>query len=160
VYEFDWVFNRQNVVWLVVVDVIDHRREGGRFTRACWSGNQHDSSGMHRHVLENRRRAQIIKRQNLGGDDSEHGGRAAILVVCVDAKAGELWNFEGKIGLKKFFIVLALLVIHDVVHHAIDVFMGQRRHVDTLDVAIDTNHRRHTARQVQVGGIVLYRERQ
>jgi hypothetical protein len=36
--------------------------------------------------------------------------------------------------------------------------MGERGHVDTLHVAIDTNHRRNASGQVQVRGVILHGE--
>ena len=160
VNELDRILDRQDVIGLVLVDVIDHGREGGTFTRAGRSRYQHDAPGVHRHVLEDRRCAEVVQRQDLGRNDTEDRGRATILVEGVDAEARKLRNLEGEVGLQEFLVVLALLVIHDVVHHAIDVFVGQRRHVDALDVTVNTNHRRHATGEVQVRRVVLYRERQ
>ena len=71
VHELDRILDRQDVVGLVVVDVVDHRRERRRFARACRAGDQHDAARVHRHVLENRRCAQIIERQDLGGNGTK-----------------------------------------------------------------------------------------
>ncbi len=160
VYEFDRIFDRQNMIRLILIDVVDHRGQRRRFTRPGRSGDEHDTARMHRNVLENRWRAQIVERQYFRRNRTKHSGRTAVLIEGVDAKTCQLRYLKREIGLQKLFVVLALLVIHDVVHHAIDVFVGQRRHIDTLDVAIDANHWRHSTRQVQVRGVVLYRERQ
>jgi hypothetical protein len=37
----------------------------------------------------------------------------------------------------------------------VHILVGQRRHVDALDVAVDADHRWHTCRQMQVGSLVL-----
>jgi hypothetical protein len=86
--------------------------------------------------------------------------RAAILIEGVDAKSCQFRDLEREIRLQEFFVVLALLVIHDVVHHAIDVFVSQRRHVDTLHVTIDTNHGRNATRKMQVRCVVFHRKGQ
>ena len=95
---------------------------------------------MHRYILENGGSVKIVECQDFGRDGSKNGRRTAILVKRIDAKAGQLRNFKGKVGLEELFVVLALLVIHDVVHHAIDILVSERRHVNSFDVAIDANH--------------------
>ena len=57
-------------------------------------------------------------------------------------------------------VVLALRVVHDVVHHAVHFLVLQRGDVDAAHVAVHADHRRQAGRQVQVGGLVLDRERQ
>ena len=86
---------------------------------------------------------------------AEHRGGAAVLIECVDAEARELRDLEREVGLQELFVVLALLVVHDVVNHTVHFLVLQRWHVDSLDVAVDADDRRHTRRQVQVRGVVL-----
>ena len=69
-----------------------------------------------------------------------------MLVECIDAESGQLRNFEGEVCFKELLVGLALLVIHDVVHHAVHFFVRQGRHIDPLDVPIDANHGRHACR--------------
>src|SRR6185437_6819693 len=56
------------------------------------------------------------QRENLGGDGAEHRAGAAVLVEGVDAEAREAGNLEREVALEEFLVVLALLVVHDVVH--------------------------------------------
>jgi hypothetical protein len=155
VHELDRVLDRDDVVGLVVVDVVDHRRERGRFAGAGRAGDQHQAARLHRQVLEDLRRVQVVERHDQRRDGTEHGGGAAALVEGVDAEARQLGNLEGKVGLVELFVRLALLVIHDVVHHAVYFLVRQRRHVDPLHVAVDTDHGRHARGQVQVRRVVL-----
>ncbi len=82
------------------------------------------------------------------------------LVEGVDAEAGDAGDFEGEVGLQEFFVILALLVVHDVVNEAVDFLVLQRRQVDAANVAVDADHGGQAGGKVQVGGTVLGRERE
>ena len=112
---------------------------------------------MHR-VFEGLGRVQFVQGQNSGRNVAKYRPGAAILIERVDTKAGQLGDFERKVGFVEFFERLALLVVHDVVHHAVHFFVHQRRHVDAFHVAVDADHRRNARRQMQVRRIVLHRK--
>ena len=73
----------------------------------------------------------------------------------IDAKPSQLGDLEGEVGFVEFFVSLPLLVIHDVVHHAVHFLVRQCRHVDALHVAVDTDHRRDACGKMQVGRVDL-----
>jgi hypothetical protein len=158
VHELDRVLDGDDVVGTVVVAVVDHAGEGSRLAGAGGAGDQHQSARQHAQVAEYLRRVQVIQRQDGGGDVAEHRPRAAVLIEGVDAKTRQLRNLEGEVGLEEFLVGLALLVVHDVVHHGVHFLVRQRRHVDALHVAVDPDHRGHPRGQVQVRGIVLHGE--
>src|SRR5436190_20531725 len=115
---------------------------------------------MHRDVLEDPGRAEIVEARGDGRGRREGRGRSAVLVERVDTEARELRNLEREVSLQELFVVLALLVVHDVVNHTVHFFVLQCRHVDALDVAVDTDDRRDARRQVQVRSVVLDGERE
>ena len=135
--------------------VVDHRGEGRRLAGAGRPGHQHHTARVVGNALENLRRFQIFQREDFRGDGTEHRTGAAGLVKSVDAEAGETGDFEGEVTLKEFFVVLALLVVHDVVDEIMNRGVVEGRHVDTPDVTIDPNHGRQAGRQMQVGSAVL-----
>src|SRR6185503_17788883 len=106
-------------------------------------------------IAEDFRALELVEREDLGGDGPQHRGRAAVLHEGVDAEAREVRDGEGKVALEVLFVELALPVVHDVVEHAVHVFVIHRRQVDALDVAMHADHRRQARGQVQVGGLVL-----
>jgi len=61
---------------------------------------------------------------------------------------------------QEFFVVLALGVVHDVVHHGVHGLVVQRLHVDAAHITVDTNHGRQVRRQVQVRRFILDAEGQ
>ena len=155
VHELDRILDGDDVIGAVVVAVIDHAGERRRLARAGRPGDQHESARQHAQVAEDLGRVQVIERENHRRDVAEHRARAAILVEGVDAKARQLRNLEGEIGLEELLVGLALLVVHDVVHHGVHFLVRQRRHIDALHVPVNADHRRHARGQMQVGRVVL-----
>jgi hypothetical protein len=83
-----------------------------------------------------------------------------VLVEGIDPETRQIGNFEGKVAFQRFFVNLALAVVHDVIDHAMDILVLHRRQVDAPDVAMHANHGRQTGRQVKVGCLVLDAESQ
>ena len=96
----------------------------------------------------------------LRGNGPEHGAGAAVLVEGVDAEARQAVDLEGEVDLQELFVVLALGVVHDVVHHGVHLLVVQRLDVDAPHVAVHPDHGRQAGRQVQVGCLVLDAEGQ
>ncbi|MNT44532.1 hypothetical protein D3C72_1810630 [compost metagenome] len=59
-----------------------------------------------------------------------------------------------------FLEVDPLGVVHDVVDQFVHLLVIQRRQIDPPHIAIDTDHRRQTGRQVQVGSALFGAEGQ
>ncbi len=153
--EFDRVFNGENVAVLGLVVMIDHRRQGGGLARTRRPGHQHQTARLERQIGEDFRCVQIVEGEHLARNGAEHRARAARLVEGIDAKTRQLRHLEGKIDLEKLFVVLALRIAHDVVHHGVHRLVVERLDVDAPHVAMHANHRRQTRREVQIGGVVL-----
>src|SRR5690606_26905706 len=109
---------------------------------------------------EDRRAAQVLEREHLGGNGAEHRAGAAVLVERVDSEARQAGDLEREVDLEELLVVAALLVRHDVVHERVHLLVVERRDVDPADVAVHPDHRRQPGRQVQVRGLVLDRKRQ
>ncbi len=67
-----------------------------------------------------------------------------ILVERIDSKARDARHFKGKVCLEKLFIVLTLLVVHDIVDEFVNLFVVHRWQVDTANIAVNTDHWRQT----------------
>ena len=154
-YEFDRVFNGQNVAEVVFVDVIDHRRKRGGLAGTGRAGHQHDAARRARDLGKNLRAVQLLQRQHLVRNGTEYGGGAAMLDEGIDAEACQVGHGEREVDVEVFLIHLALTVVHDVIHHGVYVLVLQRRQVDAAHVAMNANHRRQPGRQMQVGCLVF-----
>ena len=55
VHELDRILDREDVVGAVAVDLVDHRRERRRLTRAGRAGDEHEAARLHRELRERER---------------------------------------------------------------------------------------------------------
>ena len=160
VHELDRILDRDDVIGAIVVAVIHHAGKRRRFARSGRPGHEHETARQHAKIAEDLRRAQVIEAQNDRGNIAKYGAGAAVLVEGIHPEAGKLGYLKGKIGLEELFVCLPLLVVHDVVHHAVHFLMGKRRHVHAFHVAVHPDHRWHAGGEVQVRSVVLDSERQ
>ena len=84
----------------------------------------------------------------------------AILVEGVDTETGHAGYFKGEVGFQKLLEILALAIIHDVIHQVVHLGMLQGRDVDPADITVNPDHRGKPCRQMQVGGPLFCAERQ
>jgi PLP dependent protein len=132
----------------------------GALARAGGPGHQHQAARLERQVGKDLGRSELLQRQDLARDGAEHRAGAAVLVEGVDAEARQALDLEAEVALQRVLVVLALGVVHDVVHHGVHLLVVQRLDVDAPHVAVHADHRRQAGRQVQVGGLVLDRKGQ
>ena len=139
-HKLDWILNGQNVVVPVVIDVINHRREGCGLTRTRGSGDQHQPSGQQRYIAEYLPHTKGFHGQNLRRDGAEYRAGAPVLVEGVNSEAGDIGYFKRKIGLQEFLKIPALPIIHNVVNQRLHLGMVLSRDVDTSYVAVHPDH--------------------
>ena len=130
------------------VDVVDHGRQRGGFTRAGGAGNQHEAARVVGDFLEDARGFEVVERQHFAGNGTEHGGGAAVGVEGVDAEAGDVGQLEGEVGFQVLLVVFALQVVHHRRYHVADFFGVHFRQVDAADVAVNADHRRQAGGEV------------
>ena len=160
VNEFDGVLDGKDVVVLGVVQVIKHRRQGGRLARAGRPGDQHQPPRHIGDLAENLAHPQVFHGQHLGRNGPEHRAGTAILVERVDAKTRHARHFEREVGFQELLEILALLVVHDVVDQRMHLLVVHGRQVDSPHVAIDADHRRQAGGKVQIRRTLLGAEGQ
>ena len=142
VYEFNRILDGQDMAILVLVDMINHRRQGGGLARTGRTGDQDQAARHINEIPKHRRTSQIIQGLNDGRNGAEHARRPPVLIKGVDAEPGQLGNLEREVAFQKFIIVLALLIVHDVIDQTMHLLVFQRRHVDAAHVAVYPDHRR------------------
>ncbi len=148
VHELNRVFYRQYMLITVVVDKIEHRRHRGTFAGTGRPGHQNNSTWRFRDLLEHRPHTQIIHAQYFGGNGTEYRTGTAVLVEGVNAETRHTGNFKREVSFQEFFIILALFIVHDVIHQAVYLFMVHRWQIDTAHIAIHPNHRWQPSGQV------------
>ncbi len=158
--EFDRVFHGKNVVVLVAVDVVEHRRQGGRFAGTGWPGDQHQTTGHIGNLAEDLAHAEVFHAQHFRRNGPEHRAGTTVLVEGVNPETRDARHLEGEVGLEKFLEILALLVVHDVVDQRMHLLVVHGRQVDAPHVAIDADHRRQAGGKVQIRRTLLGTEGQ
>jgi hypothetical protein len=96
---------------------------------------------LERQVAKDLGRVELLQRQDLARNRPEHRARAAVLVECIDPKARQTVDLEREVDFQELFKVLALPVVHDVVHHRVHLLVVQRLHIDAAHVTVHTDHR-------------------
>ena len=144
-HKLDRVFHGQDVAEFGFVQVVHHGSQCGGFARARGAGYQHQPARLERQITKNLGCVELFQRQDLAWDGPEHGTRAAVVVERVHPEPGQTVNFKRKVYLQELFVVLALGVVHDVVHHGMHGLVVQRLDVDSPHVTVNTNHRRQVS---------------
>ena len=96
VNKLDWIFNSNNMIRFVVVDVINHGRQRCRLSGTGRTGHENDAARMHRNILEYGWRAEVIKAQEIL--ETQYGVGADVWSVTSyselyrDGHSCERWN--------------------------------------------------------------------
>ena len=108
--ELDRIFDGDDVPLPLAVDLVDHRGEGRRFSRAGGTGDENEAARLLGHLGDGTGESELIEgldRERNLPDDHRH---AAALLEAVAAKAGQVLNAEGEIelvlGLEPLLLVL------------------------------------------------------
>src|SRR5438477_530479 len=158
--EFDRVFDGDDVIFAVLISVIEHRRQSGRFAGPSRASDYHQAALEHGKFLEDRRQGRfhflkILEGKDLAWDLPEYGADAVLLVEEIGAKAGDVRNFVSKIDVASFFEKFDLIFGSDLVEHGFERVVLQGRKIDTLQFAPDAQDGRVARGQMQIGGILL-----
>ena len=150
VEELDWVLDRHDVFVSLAVDLVDHRRECGRFSRSSRSGNQNQTAWLAAQLLDDRRQTEFAEPEYLVGNLPKRGRDRAALMEDVRAEPGEAFEAEREVEFEVLFEPLFLLVGED----RVDEFLGfggvERRVVERRENAVDPDLGRGVRRQMEV----------
>ena len=113
--KFDGVFNGEDVLIAVLVDVIHHCSQRRGLARARRPRDQYQPPWQHGEIAKHLSQPQILQRQHPGGDGTKDPRSPPVLIKRIDPKAGDTRHFKREICLQKLFIIATLFVVHDVV---------------------------------------------
>ncbi len=88
--ELDRILDRDDVVVPRAVDVVDHRGQRGRLTRAGDAGDQDEAAALHRELLEHLGQPQLLELRLLRRDRPHDGPDRAERQEHVDAEPAEV----------------------------------------------------------------------
>jgi hypothetical protein len=150
--DLDRVLDRDDVLPTRAVDVVDDRRERGRFPGAGRAGDEDESAPLFGEPPHARREAQLVEGRHLVGNRAEGERRCAALPEPVDAKAREAFGRIGEVELPRHLELTEAAgdARCDGVEDGLEVARGERWRVEALDRAVAPDDRRLAELQVHV----------
>src|SRR5208337_3464268 len=103
VHELDRVFDGENVIVALAVDLVDHGGEGGRFARSGRSSYEYKTAWLIAKLADHGSQAELVEGFNLKGNETEDGRGSAALVENVGAEASQSLQAEGEVEFEAFF---------------------------------------------------------
>ena len=104
------IFDSDNVgIVTLLVDDINHRSEGRRFTRTRWTGNKNQSLGLPEHFSNRRRKTNLFHCQHLGGNLAQHDPKVAFLPKYAYTETGKFSECKTKVGASAFTDMLNMV---------------------------------------------------
>ncbi|MNV29859.1 hypothetical protein D3C71_1211050 [compost metagenome] len=158
--KLDRVFNGEDVVMAMVIEVVDHRRQRGGFAGTGRAGHQHQTAGSVGHFAKHFSHAQFVHTLHFRRNGAKHRTRATALIERIGPKTRHTGDFKGKIDFQMLLKVRPLGVIHDGIDQRPHLLVVQGRQVDAPHIAIHPNHRWQASRQMQIRCPLFGAERQ
>ncbi len=88
----DRVFHGHNMHRQLIVNRVDHTRDRGGFSAACWAGDKDQSTMLASKLADYRRKTKLFKTGDLIGDRAKGGSHAAALAIDIDSKSANLFD--------------------------------------------------------------------
>ncbi len=155
VEELDRVLDRDDVLGLLAVDLVDHRREGRRLARAGRPGDEDEAARPVAERFHDGRDPELLEAEDLVGDLPEDRRDGTALHEDVAAEPREALDPEGEVELEVLLETVLLNIGQDRVAELLGLRDSQRGVVQRLDVAVDSDHRRRVRRDVEVRAALL-----
>jgi hypothetical protein len=143
-----------------LVDDVDHRGQGRRFSGAGRPGDQHQAPGFVEQFLRGRRQADLLHRKQLARDLAQDAAEIAFLLEDADSEPGHLAESEPKVGAATLAHVLNMIFRGDAAHQFLGVFRRQGGTFHPVQNAMDADGGRGAYADVQVGSTFRHHQLQ
>src|SRR5580698_9916701 len=100
--EFDGVFNGDHVLFMLVIDFVEHGGEGGGFTGTGGAGDEHQAARFITQAANDGGEAEVVEGFDFPWNGTEDGGDCSALMEDVAAEARQAFQTEGKIEFEIF----------------------------------------------------------
>ena len=155
VVELDGVLDRDNVMVEVLVDIVDHRRQGRGLARSRRPGHQHQSARPRAEFGQHGRRPQLVEGQELGRNQPQHHPNATLLFEDRHAEPAYVAEGETEVAAAHLLQFLLAPLRRDALHQRHAVLRLQHLCLEADQVAVDANHRRLTHGYVQIAPLAI-----
>ena len=113
VHELDRIFDRDDVILARPVDVIDHRAQRRRFSRAGRPGDEHQPLVQFAQLQDVRRQTELLGGQDLRRDDAEDRAGSAPIGEDVRPETRQPEDLIREVRVVPLRVLLAVLLRHD-----------------------------------------------
>ena len=149
--EFDRVFDGDDVLVEVVVDVVDHRRQGRRFARTGRTGHQYEAGLVVADLNQRFRQFQLLHGEDLARNLTEDAPHAVVVVEVVAAETGQPRNLMREVEVVRLHeFGPAFGGQTDLLEHLLHHLRSEDDVVQRLNVAVDARFGREVDREVKV----------
>src|SRR5262245_43164833 len=87
--KFDRIFDSNDLLRSVRIDLIDHGRQRRRFSASGRAGNQHKTSRFPTYSVQHLGQLQLLSRIDMSRDDTKYDGNGAALLKKVATKPSQ-----------------------------------------------------------------------
>jgi hypothetical protein len=151
---FDRVFDRDDVPVHVVVNPVDHRRQGGRLARPGRPGDEDQPAGALDQLFHDRRQADLLEREELVGNSPEHQTNIATLLEDRDPEPRGFAKGESEVSPAHLLQLLLAPLGRDTLHQGRGVGTLEHLGFEGDHVATQPEHRLRADGQVQVARLL------
>src|SRR5690606_34409482 len=155
VEELDRVLDRDDVVALLAVDLVDEGGERGGLARAGGPGDEDEAARLLREGLDHGRERELGEAADLEGDRPEGAGDLAALLEDVGAEAGEALDTEREVDALALLEPGPLRLVHHL--EAQGAALGRREvgRPERDELSIDAELRGRAGGDVEIGRALL-----
>ncbi len=152
VQELDGVFDGDDVLVALAVNLVEHRGQRRRLAGAGRAGDEDEAARSLAELRDDGRQAQLLEGFDLVGDGAEDRADRAALVEEVGAEARQPPHAEREVQLKRLLEAVLLRVGQDAVGERLGVGRAERAEaVERAELPVHSDLRRRVRGQVEVG---------
>ena len=146
----DGILDGDDVLFAIVVDLVEHRRQRRGLARSGGTGHQHQAARLLT-AARPRRQAELAKAADLVRDQPERRRQRAALVEHVAAEAREALDAEREVDLEVLLELVLLVVGEDRIDHLLGLGRRELLLVERTQHAVDPDLGRRVGGEVEVG---------
>src|SRR3954449_818148 len=94
VNKLNWIFNGDDVVMALGIDLVKHGRQRCGLSRSCWAGHKHQAARLFAQLGDNRGQIQLLKTFDLKWNYAVNSSHRSALVETVTAETGQALQSE------------------------------------------------------------------
>ena len=132
VQELDRVFDGHDVLFARLVDLVDHRGQGGGLARAGRPGDEDEAARLLVRIVQRLGKTQLFELLDVDRDEAEGGAQAVALEVGVDPEARPAGDRVREVDLPFVLQPLPLVLREDAVDQLAGVVGAEPRVVEPL----------------------------